>query len=161
MARRWKKKNSWKQVLTVGLVIVVALAGIVGLAKLVDDDHTVLSTAFAKGNLVNGLYVESEEHIYLKDEIAVNNLKIERDFDANVTYKIVFYDENKDFLAETASLDANWNIKDHESDFAADGTFEGAEYARIVIEPIDDENGQISTLEVVQYASQLTITYTK
>lgn len=159
---RFKRKTNLKQVLTIVLVALVVFGAIVGIVKLVDDDHVVLSTAFAKGNLVSGLHQDSDKHIYLKDEIAITNLKVERDFDAKVSYKIVFYDENKEYIAETEALTTNWDIKDHGNDFvASSGQFDGAKYCRIVIEPTADEDGKISAFEVLEYAGQLTITYSK
>lgn len=158
---RFKKKTNLAHVVTIVLVALIVFGAIVGIVKLVDDNHVVLSTAFAKGNLVSGLHQDSEQHIYLKDEIAITNLKIERDFDAKISYKIVFYNENKEYVAETDSLTTNWDIKDHAEDFASEGKFDGAKYCRIVIEPTADENGKISAFEVLEYAGQLTITYTK
>lgn len=158
---RFRKKVDVKQIVVIVLLVAVALGALVGITKLVDGDRTVMGINFVKGGLTQGLHVESDESIYLKDAIEINNLKIERDFDANIQYKIVFYDENKEYVGETDLLSANWNIEDHAEDFETEGKFAGAEFCRIVVEPIEDENGKISSVEVLEYAGQLTITYTK
>ena len=163
MARRFSKKINWQQVGLIALVVIIGLGAIAGISALVDGDRTVLGTAFAKGNLdASGKFVESDTHLYLKDAIEINNLKIERDFDAGVSYRIVFYNNNMEYAGETQDLLGNWDIADHEDDFATDGEFEEAKFARIVVSmPESDENGKISSTEVLKYAGELKITYTK
>ena len=167
MAKRFGKRVSWQQVGLIVLIVVIGLGAIAGLSALVDGDRTVLGTAFAKGNLdTSGNFVESDQHIYLKDAIEINNLKIERDFDAGVSYRIVFYNDNMEYVGETDALTINWDIADHEADFAeageTKGDFAGAEFARIVVSmPESDENGKISSTEILKYAGELKITYTK
>ena len=167
MARRIGKRINWQQVGLIVLVVIIGLGAIAGISALVDGDRTVLSTAFAKGNLdASGKFVESDTHLYLKDAIEINNLKVERDFDAGVSYRIVFYNKNMEYVGETESLQGNWDIADHEAEFATEGEtqgkFAGAEFARIVVSmPESDENGKISSTEVLKYAGQLKITYTK
>ena len=163
MARRIGKRINWKQVGIIVLVVIIGLGAIAGITALVDGDRTVLGTAFAKGNLdASGKFVESDTHLYLKDAIDINNLKVERDFDAGVSYRIVFYNKNMEYVGETESLQGNWDIADHEEDFATEGNFADAEFARIVVSmPEADENGKISSTEVLKYAGQLKITYTK
>jgi hypothetical protein len=144
------------------LVVIIGLGAIAGISALVDGDRTVLGTAFAKGDLAEGKFVESDTHLYLKDAIEINNLKIERDFDAGVSYRIVFYNKNMEYVGETEALMGNWDIADHEAEFATEGDLKGAEFARIVVSmPEADENGKISSTEVLKYAGELKITYTK
>lgn len=166
MARRFSKKINWQQVGLIALVVIIGLGAIAGISALVDGDRTVLGTAFAKGDLEKGKFVESDVHLYLKDAIEINNLKIERDFDAGVSYRIVFYNKNMEYVGETEALLGNWDIADHEDEFATDGETQGkfaeAEFARIVVSmPESDENGKISSTEVLKYAGELKITYTK
>ena len=162
MARRFSKKINLQQIGLIVLVVIIGLGAIAGISSLVDGDRTVLGTAFAKGNLVQGKFEESDTHLYLKDAIEINNLKIERDFDAGVSYRIVFYNKNMEYVGETEALLGNWDIADHEDDFATEGDFVDAEFARIVVSmPESDENGKISSTEVLKYAGELKITYTK
>ena len=163
MARRFSKKINWQHVGLIALVVIIGLGSIAGISALVDGDRMVLGTEFAKGNLgTDGKFVESDTHLYLKDAIVINNLKVERDFDAGVSYRIVFYNNNMEYVGETQALLGNWDIADHEDDFATDGEFEEAEFARIVVSmPESDENGKISSTEVLKYAGELKITYTK
>ena len=163
MARRFSKKINWQQVGLIALVVIIGLGAIAGISALVDGDRTVLGTAFAKGNLdASGKFMESDTHLYLKDAIEINNLKVERDFDAGVSYRIVFYNKNMEYVGETQALLGNWDIADHEAEFATEGDFVDAEFARIVVSmPEADENGKISSTEVLKYAGQLKITYTK
>ena len=163
MARRIGKRINWQRLGLIVLAVIIGLGAIAGITALVDGDRTVLGTAFAKGNLdASGKFVESDTHLYLKDEIEINNLKVERDFDAGVSYRIVFYDKNMEYVGETESLQGNWDIADHEEDFVTEGNFADAEFARIVVSmPESDENGKISSTEVLKYAGQLKITYTK
>ena len=163
MARRIGKRINWQRLGLIVLAVIIGLGAIAGITALVDGDRTVLGTAFAKGNLdASGKFVESDMHLYLKDAIEINNLKVERDFDAGVSYRIVFYNKNMEYVGETESLQSNWDIADHEEDFATEGDFADAEFARIVVSmPESDENGKISSTEVLKYAGQLKITYTK
>lgn len=163
MARRIGKRINWKQVGLIVLIVIIGIGAIAGLSALVEGDRTVMGTAFAKGNLdASGKFVESDVHLYLKDAIEINNLKVERDFDAGVSYRIVFYNKNMEYVGETESLQGNWDIADHKAEFETDGNFDGAKFARIVVSmPEADENGKISSTEVLKYAGQLKITYTK
>jgi len=136
-------------------ICIVILAGfVVGLTINVNKlttTKTLSAAAYDIGSLdANGKVTKSSENIYTKDYVTVDGLKITIDEKADVQYKLFFYDADKVFLSSSeAWLTADFNGSIPET----------AKYVRIVIDPIDD--AEVSALELVKYAGQLTVTYNK
>ena len=145
------KRNSNKVKFTVVFVLIAMLmvglcATIVTLDKQIETE-TVSVWAFSNGALdAEGEYDESDASIYTKDLLTVNGLEIEVEEDAEVTYEVFFYNEDKEFISSSGELSDNYV-------YAND--VEGAEYCRVVITPTDDE--EIGLFEKNGYARQLTI----
>ena len=101
-----------------------------------------------------GKAVESRKSIYSKDLETVNGLEITVDDDANVTYKVAFYDEDKNFVSVTEALDDNFDVS---------SIPEGAKFFRLAITPnqVDGEDVKISALNMNKYAKQLEVVFTK
>lgn len=97
-----------------------------------------------------GKYVKDTSSIVSKKYLSVDDMKIEIKKDANVTYKVYFFDKNEKFI----SADSAANSADYV------GTVpENATLFKVVITPTKD--AEVSTLEIDDYAKQLTVTYAK
>ena len=98
----------------------------------------------------SGEYEKGTSSIYTKDYYSVDGLTIELKEDADVTYKLFFFDEDKEYVSSTSDLSATFdNTKIPEK----------AEYFKIVITPTND--AEVSLFEVNNYAKQLTVTIDK
>ena len=102
----------------------------------------------------NGKVIESKKSIYTKDLQLVSGLKITLDDEATITYKVAFYDEDKNYISVTDSLDDNYDSA---------STPETAKYFRIIVTPpqIDGEDVKINAFTVNKYAKQLEVIYNK
>lgn len=150
---RFSRKSN-KVMLAVLCIAVIVLVGTVTVLAIQlnrTTTATLFGTAYAVGTLDdNGKVAESKENIYTKDLISVDGLKITVKEKADVQYKLYFYDADKAFV----SASEEWLTADFE------GTIpETAKYVRVVIDPIEDN--EVSVLEVLGYADQLTVTYNK
>ena len=146
------KRNSTKvKFIVVYVLIALLLVGLCATVITLDKQittETVSVWAFKNGALdAEGEYDESDGSIYMKNVESVDGLEIEVMEDAEVTYQIFFYDEDKEFLSASEELSA---------DYVYANDVEGAEYFRVVITPTDDE--EIGLFEKNGYAKQLTIT---
>lgn len=144
-------KVKWVIVTIAIILLTVAVIGIVvGITRDFGKDIN-----FKVGTLnATGQYAESNSSIYMKDSVSCKNLTVEKDFEAQITYRIVFYDGNEKFLGSTEELSGNFSTNNNE-EFTGEGKFATAKYFRIVITPTADE--EIVGSEVLTYAGQLTI----
>lgn len=138
--------------------IALALAGVAaitavgfGVKTIVDytkDDLKQISLNYEVGNLgTDGKFVDNESTLYTKEAFGCYGLQIKPDFDSTVNYQIFYYDILDNYISSTSSLSDS---------YIEEAPVNGA-YARIVIEPIDDEDGKISFLEKLNYSKQLTV----
>ena len=148
---KFKLKKNWKNILAVGLTVVLGIGAIFGITRLVENDDGLkkISPAYTVGGLgADGKYVDTEESIYTKNAFECQGLKITPDFDNCVSYQVFFYDQNEQYLESTASMTEFY-----------EGTPLLAKYARIEITPNEDE--KVSWYEVNKYAKQLTVEVAK
>ena len=149
-----------------GILLVAIIAGVLALAGslLGKETKTISSTEFSVGGInAQGNYVESKTSIYTKDMFECQGLSIEPDFEATGTYKVFYYDSNKNFVGATDELNAEDGV------YTKGDTFVLAQYARIMITPdvpTDDEGNEVEDFkirfyEVNGYASDYTITVSK
>lgn len=138
--------------------IALALAGVAaltavafGVKAIVDytkNDLKKLTLSYDVGNLgTDGKYVADESTLYTKEAFACYGLQIKPDFDSTVNYQIFYYDILDNYISATSVL----------SDGYSGEAPVNCAYARMVIEPRDDEDGKISLTERVKYPSQLTV----
>lgn len=102
-----------------------------------------------------GKLVESSRSIYTKDMMDVNKIEIDiSDDDAIITYKVVFYDEAKEFVSMTDALT---------SDYDVESLPESAEYFRVLVTPaeVDEEPVEVTVFNMSKYINQIEITYSK
>ena len=157
MKFKFKKNSKFKKILCVVLVIgaVVVIGALVSsLAR--NDDKTVRSSEFSVGALdENGKYVEDKQSIYTKDAFECVGLRIEPDFEADLTYDVYYYDANEKLLEAKVGL-----TEVYDEDFPL------AKLCRVVIHPAIPEGEtakdfKISWNEVKSFAKQVKITVDK
>lgn len=154
-----KFKKNWKKILSLGLVIVIGMAAIGGIAGFAArDTRTIPSTSFSRGGLDDkGIHVDTKQSIYTKEAIACSGLTIEQDFESHATYDVFYYDVNDSFLKADKGLYGKYTV---DSDLFL------AKYARIVIHPeipadADAKTYSIGFFEVYEIANDLKITVDK
>ena len=162
---RYRKRIKWKSLLTAGLAVLLLVGALVGITSVTNrEDATISALSFKVGAIgENGNYVKSDTSIYTKDMFECQGLTIEPDFEATGTYQVFYYGEDKAFLAATEVMNAS------EGAYVKGDEYPEAKYARIVITPEvpTDDNGEavedfkISSLDVMGYASDYTITVAK
>lgn len=153
---KYKTKQTLKQIVSILLLCAVGFGAVVGISaiskKLNSDDKTIHPT-FSVGSITSAGKGDSSDKssIYTKDAFECKGLKVELDFDATVRYQAFFYDELGNYISNSATE------KYDESEDLSAVIPTDAVYARLVVTPDDDEDGEIKWYEVSKYSSQLTI----
>ena len=136
------------------ILIGVLSVGLISVALKLDDSiktRDVKASEYIIGSIGDtGKDVESTGSIVTEDLINVSGLTITVKEDANVTYKLFFYDNEKEFLSCSEELDSDTN---------STTVVEGAKYFRIMITPENDS--EVSLTEISKYANRLTVTVNK
>ena len=138
--------------------IALALAGVAaltaigfGVKAIVDytkNDLKKITLSYDVGNLgSDGKFVDDESTLYTKESFACYGLQVKPDFDSTVNYQIFYYDILDNYISSTEIMSDG---------YSGEAPVNGA-YARIVIEPINDEDGKISFTERIKYPAQLTV----
>lgn len=143
----------WVITLIVGLLVIGAIVGLFIKLDRQTTTTTIGGEAYSIGTIdETGEYAEGDTSIYLRKAITTDGLKCELAKDAKIKYQIFYYDKDGKFVSASEELTA---------DFDGTGIPETAETAKIVITPTADEDGKVSVVEVLGYASQLTVTVNK
>lgn len=151
-----KRSDTVKWVI-VFVLVALLIGAVVTMAVTLDRQITTATlgvTAYAIGTLdENGEYAKGTSTIYTKNYVTVDGLTIQLAEDADIQYKVYWYGENDkdeiELIETTEYLTADYN-----------GTIPAdAKYAKIVIEPLNDE--EISWLEISGIAKQLVVTYNR
>lgn len=147
--------NNIKLIISFVLIAMLSVAVIFAFVKIDKNEKTKTlgsnSFTYAIGLLdTEGKYEQGTSSIYTKDYVSVDGLTVEIKDKATITYKIFFYDSNKDFINKTSDLSLNY-----------DGSSipYNAEYFKIMITPTND--AEVSWIEIGTYAGQLTVTVNK
>lgn len=150
-----KNKKRWLLVMRIALVVVIlALVGAVaGLA--IKLDRQTLTTrigaeAYSVGTINDdtGKVEEGDTAIYTRKAFTVSGLTCELEKNAEITYKLFFYDEEGGFISATQNLSV---------DYDGTGIPAKADTVRIMITPTKDSDGKVSVTEVFGYAGLLTV----
>ena len=160
-----KLRRKTKSIIS-GILLVAIIAGVLALAGslLGSETKTISSTKFSVGGInEQGNYVDSKTSIYTKNMFECQGLSIEPDFEATGTYKVFYYDENKNFVGATDELKAE------DGAYTKGNNYTIGKYARVMITPdvpVDEdgnaeEDFKIRFYEVVRYADDYTITVDK
>lgn len=149
-------KSKWIVTLVAFLLIAAVLVGFG--VKISQQEKTVTLNSFGYSvggiNSTTGNVFETKKSIYTKNLCNVDGMEIEIGEDATITYKVAFYDKDKEFV----SMSDAQNV-----DFDNANAPETAKYFRVVITPdqVDGEDVTIGTLSIAKYANMLKITYNK
>ena len=147
-----KHKRSDRVKWIIIFVLVFALiAGFAGMAVILNREvktYDLTSFSYEIGGLdAEGAEEEANTAIRTKDFQSVDGLTVSVSDDMTVTYQLFFYDADKEFLSASDELVIDF-----------DGTIpEGAEYVKVLITPIEDEDG-VTFTEIAGYAGQITVT---
>ena len=162
---KFRRKFKWKNILSFVLVGVLLVGAVAGLGSVFGKDtKTISSSAFAVGGInAQGNYEKTDLSIYTKDMFECQGLSIEPDFQATGTYKVFYYDSNKNFIGATDELNAEDGVYNRGNAYIT------AQYARIMITPdvpVDEDGKEVEDFkirfyEVTSYASDYTITVNK
>lgn len=147
--------NDIKWIISFVLIAMLIVAVIFAFVKIDKNEKTKTlgtnSFTYAIGLLdAEGEYEQGTSSIYMKDYYSVDGLTIELQDKATVTYKLFFYDENKEFIDMTSDLSLSYD---------SSSTPTTAEYFRIMITPTND--AEVSFFEIDDYAKQLTVSINK
>lgn len=150
-----RKKSLIISIIALVLVSVMAVALVFTIGKVdkMETTKTISSNVFTYsiGTLdEEGKYKQGTSSIYLKDFQEVDGLICDIKEDATITYKVVFYDSEKEFISATEELSA---------DFDGSSIPESAKYFKVMITPTND--AEVSFFEIDTYADQLTVKVNK
>lgn len=147
--------KSWKSVLTFVAIVLLAIVAVSALVKVNNLETTskLNSWNYSVGALSTetGKIISAEDSIYTKKAFTVEDLTIEVDDDSSVSYRLFYYNDDNDFISASSLYTADFDSSTIPSEAAK---------AKIVVIP-DDEDGSISSLELVTYAGLLSVTYAK
>lgn len=147
-----KKSDTVKWVI-IFLLVIGIIGALVALFVQLDRQTTVTELgpeAYMIGALdEEGKAVDGDASIVTRKVFTTDGLKVELADDAKVTYELFFYDEEDAYISSTGALS---------TDFLGLTVPLNAETAKIVITPVEDEDGKVSLTEVIGYADQVTVT---
>ena len=153
-----RKNLNIKSIIIFVLIGALLIAGVGALAIGARSDTDNLSPlAFTRGSLdEQGKYVKDNTALYTKTAFECQGLKVEPDFESDLTYDVYLYDEDKAFLEAFKGLADTYSL----------GVNPLAAYARIVIHPaipedVDADEFEIKWHEVSTLANKLNVTFDK
>ena len=118
--------------------------------------ETVGVLGYAIGNIdEDGKIVQSYKSMYMKNMQSTSGLEIDlNDETSMITYRVVFYDEDKEFISTTEVLD---------DDYDTSLTPEEAKFFRVIITPnqVDGDDVVVTALNISKFVKQLAVTYNK
>lgn len=135
------------------LIVIGLIAAVIGLSVNLSRSAgtSIGNSAYSIGAIdEKGRVVEDDGSIYTRKGISVSDVDITIKKDADITYKLFFYDKSDDFISSTDYLTTDF-----------DGTIpEKAKTFKVMITPTDDD-GKVSFFEKGDYAKQLRIVIEK
>lgn len=152
------KNDKFKWILT-GLAMVLVIGVLVSVCISLGNLHTsrtVASSDYAITSIspTTGKNVDSKLHIAMKNKETVDGLEITLDDNAQITYKVAFYDEDGKFVSMTES---------QSSDFDTTNIPSTAKLFRVEITPnkVDNKDVEITIWNIGNYTNQISIVYNK
>lgn len=137
------------------LIAIGLIGAVVALFILLDRQTTVTEIGAEAYTIAalddNGEQTDGDASIVTRSAFTTDGLQVELEDGATVTYTLYFYGADDEFISKTAALS-----KDFDGDIP-----DNAETAKIVITPIEDEDGKVDLTEVLGYAGQVTVTVNK
>ena len=157
--RKYKKYIKWGAIALGAVFAVGATAAIaVAVTKSQEDTRKLNVTDYACYALVDETGLADKENkgnISSRGFYTIDGFKADIDKDAEVTYQLNFYDEDKVFLSVQ-----NYS-KDFNGSEISSLKSQGVCYVRVEIIPLADSDGEVSYLELPGYVSQLKVTIQK
>lgn len=150
-----KKINNLFTGISVLLIIGLLVALCVNVGKLnTSRNVTNLDYAITSISSTTGKDVDSNLHISMKNKKAVDGLSIKLSDNAQITYKVAFYDEDGAFVSMTTAQSADFDNSNIPST---------AKTFRVEITPnqVDGKDVTITIWNISNYTAQLTIVYNK
>lgn len=152
--RKHKASDMVKWVI-IFLIAIGLIGAVITLFILLDRQTTVTEIGAEAYTIAaldeNGEQTDGDTSIVTRSAFTTDGLKVEIEDEATVTYTLYFYGAENEFISKTAALSEDF-----------DGSIpENAETAKIVITPIEDEDGKVELTEVLGYAGQVTVTVNK
>ena len=141
----------------IGAVVAAVLAG--GLvANFVADENrvdtkTIGATSYqiAMFDTETGKIDKEDDAHILSNLITTDGLTITTSEDSDVEYVLHWFNEDKDYISSSEAQTGDWT----------GSVVSGAEYVRIEIDPVKDEDGKVSLWELPGYVAQLEVTVNK
>ena len=159
-SRKTKDKVKWIITLVVGILLTLGVIGsIIGINGLKTTEK-VNRYDYEVGiiNSATGRIETSDYNIYQKDLELLDGLKIDIKENATVSYKLAYYNEDKEFI----SMDETSSKFDFEYSADLETIPEGAVYFRIEITPdFTDGTSKINGLNIRSFTNQLTVVHKK
>lgn len=152
--RKHKTSDMVKWVI-IFLIAIGLIGAVITLFVLLDRQTTVTEIGAEAYTIAaldeNGEQTDGDTSIVTRSAFTTDGLKVKIEDEATVTYTLYFYGAENEFISKTAALSEDF-----------DGSIpENAETAKIVITPIEDEDGKVELTEVLGYAGQVTVTVNK
>ena len=140
--RNFKRKGGWKRIVSAILVsVLVASLGGALISFAVRDSKTISLSSFSVGGLnENGEYIADDKSIYTKDAFECIGLRVQPDFESQVTYDVYYYDYDERLVHVEKGLSSVY-----------DEDFPLAQYCRIVIHPEIPEGTSASDFKIKWY----------
>ena len=157
---RAKKIIFWACIAVVAALIISAFVAISVKLEKLETFEEVPTSAYSRGVLDDATgKVDSEDEdtlgIYTSQFFTVDGIKCVIADEAEISYQINWYDEDKNFISVSNFTEDFNAVTD------ADTIPEDAEFFKVEILPNDDADGKIGAFEVSKYAKMLTVTYDK
>lgn len=161
MKLNYKTKKTLSQALSIVLVCLVGFGAVMGLSALskkLDEETKIIYPTFEVGGINSEGKGDKEltGSIYTKESFECKGLEIRLDFDANVKYKVYYYNDLDTLLGTSQEYDESMKLS-----VPANAT-----HARVVVTPIWNkdiakEDRVCHWYDVTKYSSQLEITVLK
>ena len=149
-------KGTWKHIL-VGVLAVIAIGMSAGtLARVLrnEETKTISTFSFERGTVKeDGTIDDESKNAIISELITVDGLTVKLDKEAEVDYKLHYYNEKKEYIESTTALSTNFSSTDTIVP-------ETAEWVCVEIIPESDLDG-IDLLEFWDYVGQITVKVNK
>ncbi len=155
--RKHIRSDKWKWALTLVAMILI-IGAVVALFVNVDKlttTKTLSSLDYGLGKInETGIVVDADTSIVSKDIYTVDGIVVEISGDANITYRLAFYNEDEEYISTTEALNENFDVETIP---------ENATLFRVEITPnqVEEEDVTMSVFDIPTYANQLTVTFNK
>lgn len=153
----FRRKSTWRRILSMGLAILTiagAIFGVVKLTQKMKDETKKIRPSYTVGVIdetTGKPDKDAKTSIYTTDSFSAKGLEVALDFDANVTYQVFWYDEQGNFRYCSEELSKGGKF------YAPYKHTARIEITPIFDEGVEEKETKISWLETFKYANQVSI----